>query len=90
VPGGAAREDIVGLLTAEGLPVTPELASTLRARRAELREPWRKVLPLRVASWERAGWYEGLSADAPGEVAAALARGQAVAEPATPGVAHAA
>ena len=51
------REDIVKLLAAEGIPLSAEFMRLLRERRLELREAWRNVVPLRVASWEQAGWY---------------------------------
>jgi hypothetical protein len=51
------RDDIIQLLVAEEIALTPEVVQRLRARRRELRESWRRALPLRVASWEAAGWY---------------------------------
>jgi len=52
-----AQEDIIQLLIAEEIALTPEFVHLLRKRRMELRESWRRVLPLRVESWDRAGWY---------------------------------
>jgi hypothetical protein len=58
--GEADREDIVKLLLAEGIPLTADFTKLLKDRRRELREAWRKVLPLRVAAWEEAGWYDAV------------------------------
>jgi hypothetical protein len=54
----AAREDIIALLKAEGVPLTPEFVRLLRDRRRELRPSWEKVLPNRVGRWAAAGWYD--------------------------------
>jgi hypothetical protein len=58
--GQVDQEDIIRLLDAEGIALTPVFAGLLRRRRLELREWWGKVLPSRVAAWERAGWYRGV------------------------------
>jgi hypothetical protein len=55
------REDIIRLLVAEEIAVTPDFARLLRDRRRELRESWRRVMQLRVESWEAAGWYADAS-----------------------------
>ena len=60
-----AREDIVALLEAEGVPLTPEFAGLLRERRRQLRVHWRRAMPHRVAAWESAGWYGGSFTPAP-------------------------
>lgn len=57
-PRTASRVDIIKVLGAEGIPLTPEFVRLLRERRRELREPWGRLLPARVASWDRAGWYD--------------------------------
>src|SRR5690349_19543281 len=41
-PRMVGREDIIVLLAAEGIALTPEFAQLLRQRRRELRELWRK------------------------------------------------
>jgi hypothetical protein len=53
----ANTENILELLAGEEIPLTAEFARILRERRQELRPSWEKVVPLRVASWEQAGWY---------------------------------
>jgi hypothetical protein len=74
-PAEARREDLFELLRAEGIPLGPDLEGCLRRRRAALRGAWGKVLPLRVASWELAGWYAegGQALGPPGRYAAAPA-----------------
>jgi len=57
-PEQTKREDILALLREEGIVLTPEFARMLKARRQQLRESWRRALPLRVASWVTAGWYD--------------------------------
>ena len=54
----AAGEDIFKLLQREGIFLNADLSSMLRQRRNELRAAWEKVLPRRVSSWGRAGWYD--------------------------------
>lgn len=54
----ADREDIVALLEAEGVPLTPEFVRLLKNRRRELRAAWEKVVPNRVGRWAAAGWYK--------------------------------
>ena len=54
----AAAEDIFTLLQREGIFLNADLSSMLRQRRNELRAAWEKVLPRRVSSWGRAGWYD--------------------------------
>jgi superfamily II DNA or RNA helicase len=56
-PPDADREDLFVLLDREGIRLGDDLENLLRTRRQELREAWRAVLPRRVKSWERAGWY---------------------------------
>lgn len=52
-----AKEDIIALLDAEGIPLTPEFVQLLKARRSSLRSSWEKAAPERVAAWAAAGWY---------------------------------
>jgi hypothetical protein len=53
----AGREDIVALLEAEGVPLTPGFVRLLRERRKQLRPAWERVMPHRVGRWAAAGWY---------------------------------
>lgn len=52
------REDIIALLDAEGIPLAPDFQRMLRDRRRELRHCWEEIIPLRVACWSAAGWYD--------------------------------
>lgn len=52
------KEDIVVLLEAEGIPLTPEFVRMLRQRRTQLRTAWAKAVPNRVSRWAAAGWYD--------------------------------
>ncbi len=51
------KQDIVALLEAEGIPLTPEFVRLLRHRRTQLRTAWQKAVPYRVERWAAAGWY---------------------------------
>ena len=62
--GNVYQEDIVALLTAEGVPLTPEFVGLLRGRRKELRASWERVVPNRVGQWAAAGWAAWCSATA--------------------------
>ncbi len=61
-------EDIVSLLKAEGVPLTPGFVQLLRDRRHGLREAWEKVVPNRVGRWAAAGWYDQLMPLARGRI----------------------
>jgi len=52
------REDIFALLRDEGIILPSAFEDLLRQRRLELRKAWRRVVPKRVAAWERDGWFE--------------------------------
>ncbi|QDU20982.1 helicase-related protein [Urbifossiella limnaea] len=52
------QEDIVALLKAEGVLLTPEFERLLRDRRTELRPAWEKVMWNRVGRWKADGWYD--------------------------------
>jgi hypothetical protein len=54
---GVRGEDILALLEAEGVPLTPEFVRLLKDRRRQLRGTWDRVVPNRVRAWSRAGWY---------------------------------
>lgn len=45
-------EDIVALLKAEGVPLTPAFVRLLRQRRKQLRPKWEKVVPNRMGRWQ--------------------------------------
>ncbi len=51
------REDVVKLLAAEEIELSKGFIALLRRRRRELSVNWGRVLPMRVAAWEAAGWY---------------------------------
>ncbi len=53
----AQREDIFHLLEAEGIYLNADMLRLLTNRRTQLRKSWEKVIPKRVSSWARAGWY---------------------------------
>lgn len=50
-------EDIFHLLKEEGIALGPRLKEILFNRRKELAERWKEVIPRRVKSWEKHGWY---------------------------------
>ena len=52
----AAGEDIIALLEAEGVPLTPEFMRRLRDRRRQLRPRWERVIPHRVGRSAASGW----------------------------------
>jgi superfamily II DNA or RNA helicase len=54
----AAGEEVISLLRAESVALTPDFERLLRARRRELRPRWQAVLPRRVRVWAAAGWYD--------------------------------
>ena len=47
--------------TKEGICLEADFATYLWERRRELKTRWQRALPLRVASWEKAGWYNSNS-----------------------------
>lgn len=51
-------EDIFALLKESGIVIGRSMNDLIWKRRAELRGRWEYVLPKRVASWRRSGWYE--------------------------------
>ncbi|QDU21799.1 hypothetical protein [Urbifossiella limnaea] len=53
----AHKEDVVGLLKAEGVPLTTEFVRLLRTRRNELRPMRVMVMPNQVGRWAATGWY---------------------------------
>ena len=54
----AEREDVLSLLDEENIPLGNRLKSFVFEKRRALRPFWAAALPLRVASWDEAGWYD--------------------------------